>query len=231
VRRFRGVLRTLVLPCLLLGLTAGCSRDPRPAQGEAPATPATPTAPSQGPSPPANDLRPPEAFADIADRGERSRALFLEASRVFLHPRCINCHPNGDVPHQGDQLRLHDPPVVRGPEDHGVVGMECQGCHQERNLELARVPGAPKWHVAPIEMAWVGKSPRALCEQLKDPARNGGKSMQELIEHNAHDKLVAWGWSPGHGREPAPGTQERFGAIFAAWVETGAECPAEEAKP
>lgn len=215
-----------MLSYLLLGATAGCSRDPRPAPGEA----ATRPTPQQGQAP-ANDLRAPESFAEIADRGERSRALFLEASRVFLHPRCVNCHPNGDVPHQGDQLGLHDPPVVRGPGDHGVVGMECQGCHQDRNLELARVPGAPKWHVAPIEMAWVGKSPRALCEQLKDPARNGGKSMQELIEHNAHDELVAWGWNPGHGREPAPGTQERFGAIFAAWVETGAECPAEEARP
>ena len=42
-----------------------------------------------------------------------------------------------------------------------------------------------------------------------------------------HDELVAWGWAPGADREPAPGTQEAFGALVAAWVETGAECPAE----
>lgn len=178
-----------------------------------------------------NALRSPEAFAVIGDRAERSRALFLEASRVLMHPRCLNCHPDGDVPHHGTQGQLHNPPVVRGPEDKGVVGMECTSCHQDRNLELARVPGAPNWHLAPIEMAWVGKTPRHICEQLKDPKRNGNKSLAAIVEHNAHDELVGWGWHPGADREPAPGTQKEFGAIVQAWVETGAECPSEEARP
>jgi hypothetical protein len=181
---------------------------------------------------PGNQLRAVGDFAVIADKKERSRALFLEASRVFLHPRCANCHPNGDVPSQGMQMLAHQPPVTRGPEGRGVVGMECTSCHQDRNLIHARVPGAPDWHLAPLEMAWVGKSPRQVCEQVKDPKRNGGKSLAEIVEHNAHDKaLVAWGWSPGIGREPAPGSQEQFGAIVAAWVETGAECPSEEGRP
>jgi hypothetical protein len=149
-------------------------------------------------------------------------------SRVLSHPRCVNCHPDGDVPHQGDALQLHDPPVQRGPADRGVVGMECASCHQDRNQALVRVPGAPEWHLAPIEMAWVGKSAAYVCAQMKDPARNGGKSLAQIVEHNAHDELVAWGWSPGADREPAPGTQEQFGALTAAWVDTGAECPEEE---
>jgi hypothetical protein len=176
-------------------------------------------------------LRDAAAFSIIEDESERSQALFLEASRVLLHPRCANCHPSGDVPSQGMDMRPHDPPVTRGPENAGVVGMECQGCHQDRNLAHARIPGAPNWHVAPREMAWVGKSPHYICEQLKDPKRNGGRSLAQIVDHNAHDKLVAWGWEPGHDREPAPGTQERFGAIVAAWVNTGAECPAEGTKP
>jgi hypothetical protein len=196
------------------------------------ATPDQPKPPATEPRTAArNQLRAPADFAGIADPKERSRALFLEASRVFSHPRCANCHPAGDVPHQGMNLALHDPPVLRGPEDHGVVGMQCTGCHQDRNQELTRVPGAPKWALAPIQMAWVGKSPRHICEQLKDTKRNGGKTLAQIVEHNAHDDLVAWGWSPGAGREPAPGTQEQFGAIVAAWVETGAECPSEGAKP
>jgi hypothetical protein len=178
-----------------------------------------------------NQLRAPADFAGIADPKERSRALFLEASRVLTHPRCVNCHPDGDVPHNGMNLALHDPPVVRGPDDHGVVGMQCTSCHQDKNQELTRVPGAPKWALAPIQMAWVGKSPRHICEQLKDTKRNGGKTLAQIVHHNAHDDLVAWGWRPGAGREPAPGTQEQFGAIVAAWVETGAECPPEGAKP
>ncbi|WP_224250112.1 Isoquinoline 1-oxidoreductase subunit [Hyalangium gracile] len=180
-----------------------------------------------------NELRSPEAFAVIADPSERSKALFLEASRVLLHPRCANCHPDGDSPYQGAgaDWKPHYPPVTRGPQDKGVVGMECTSCHQDRNVELARVPGAPNWHLAPREMAWVGRTPRAVCEQMKDKSRNGGKTLAQIVEHNAHDELVGWGWRPGAGREPAPGTQERFGAIVAAWVETGAECPSEEARP
>ena len=178
-----------------------------------------------------NQLRAVADFAAVTDTKQRSQALFLEASRVFLHPRCVNCHPNGDIPHQGSELTLHQPPVTRGPESKGVVGMECTSCHQEHNLATARVPGAHDWHLAPREMAWVGKTPGQICEQIKDPKRNGGKTLAQIVEHNAHDKaLVAWGWAPGADREPAPGSQEQFGAIVAAWVETGAECPSQEVR-
>jgi len=42
----------------------------------------------------------------------------------------------------------------------------------------------------------------------------------------SHDSLVGWGWNPGDGREPAPGTQAEFGDLIKAWVDTGAACPA-----
>lgn len=179
---------------------------------------------------PPTELRAVADFAVISDRASRSRALFLEASRVLLHPRCVNCHPSGDVPHQGMQLALHDPPVVRGPASEGVVGMECTSCHQDRNQQLTRVPGAPGWHLAPLSMAWVDRTPRQICEQLKDPARNGNKTLSQIVDHNAHDALVGWGWAPGADREPAPGTQQQLGALVAAWVAAGAECPEEEAR-
>jgi hypothetical protein len=173
----------------------------------------------------AGDLKAPAAFDRITPKEERSRALFIEATRVMLHPRCVNCHPAGDSPLQGDQGKVHDPPVTRGAEDNGVVGMECSSCHQDKNVELARVPGAPKWHLAPKAMAWVGRTPSSLCEQLKDPKRNGGKTVAQIVDHTGHDELVAWGWSPGHGRVSAPGSQATFGALMAAWAETGAVCP------
>ncbi len=176
----------------------------------------------------ADELRSVADFAGIADRATRSRALFAEASRVLMHPRCVNCHPDGDVPHQRITMELHDPPVQRGPDDRGVVGMECAGCHQDRNQAHTRVPGAPEWHLAPIEMAWVDKSAAHICAQIQDPARNGGKTLAEIVDHAAHDELVAWGWAPGADREPAPGTQAQFGALVAAWVDTGAACLEEE---
>lgn len=188
-------------------------------------------APAETGQSPAASLRAPESFAGVADPNERARQIFLEASRVLLHPRCRNCHPDSDSPAQGDSGRVHDPPVTRGPQDQGVPGLECTSCHQERNQALARVPGAPKWHLAPRAMAWVGRSPQAICEQMKNPARNGGKSLAQIVEHAAHDELVAWGWAPGSGRTPAPGTQERFAALIAAWVKDGAACPREGAKP
>jgi hypothetical protein len=177
-----------------------------------------------------NELRSPADFDGIRDRDERSQALFMEATRVLFHPRCINCHPAGESPTQGDRLERHDPPVFRGPDDHGVVGLECTSCHQDRNVELARVPGAPKWALAPIEMAWQNRSAHDVCEQIKDKKRNDDKSLAQITDHMANDPLVAWGWDPGHGRTPAPGTQKQLGALIAAWVETGAACPPEEKK-
>jgi hypothetical protein len=203
---------------IVLCLVACASRAPQPAaQTDAPQAPRA--------------LRTAESFQSVGDARSRSAALFLEASRVFLHPRCVNCHPNGDAPAQGTPDRPHDPPVTRGSDDRGVVGMRCSTCHQDHNLELSRVPGAPEWHLAPRQMAWVGRSPHQICEQMKDPQRNGGRTLAQIVEHNAHDELVAWGWSPGHGREPAPGTQAQLGGLVAAWVASGAECPKEGEHP
>jgi hypothetical protein len=74
-------------------------------------------------------------------------------------------------------------------------------------------------------MAWEGKSIGEICRQIKDPQRNGGRTLAMLHEHLAHDDLVAWGWHPGTGRDPAPGSQQMLGELVAAWIESGAECP------
>lgn len=170
-------------------------------------------------------LRPPAAFEEMADRADRARALFTEAGKVLTHPRCINCHPAGDSPLQGEDGRRHEPPVARGTGGLGAVGMQCATCHLERNFDPGRVPGAPTWHLAPRRMAWEGLTLGELCAQLKDPARNGGRDLEAIAHHMEEDALVGWGWEPGEGREPAPGSQERFGELIRAWVDSGAECP------
>jgi hypothetical protein len=174
-----------------------------------------------------NELRPVSAFGVIPEGSERSAAVFTEASRVLLHARCVNCHVPGESPGQGSTLALHEPPVVRGPEDRGVVGMECSGCHQDRNQQLTRVPGAPDWRLPPKAMAWVGRSPAALCEQLSDRERNGERTLDQVIDHVRHDAFVAWGWAPGADRPSAPGTQAQFAELMRAWVDGGAACPEE----
>ena len=171
-------------------------------------------------------LRAPSDFSAIADPAERSRALFAELGKVVESPRCQNCHPAGERPSQGDDIHPHQPPVVRGTDDHGAIGMRCQTCHQVANFEPAGVPGNAKWGVAPAGMAWQGKSLGAICEQIKDPARNGDRTLAQLQAHMAKDDLVGWAWHPGGARTPAPGTQAQFGALVAAWIKTGAACPA-----
>jgi hypothetical protein len=170
-------------------------------------------------------LRPPSAFDTITDQTARSVALFEEAGKVIQHPRCVNCHPAGDRPLQGDDSHPHVPWVRRGEADFGVAGMTCSTCHQQHNVDHAGVPGNPAWHLAPIEMAWHGKALGEICAQIKDPERNGGKTLAELHEHMAEDSLVGWGWAPGAGRTPVPGTQETFGQLIEAWIESGAACP------
>lgn len=180
----------------------------------------------------AGSLRPVESFQSISDKRARSVALFEEAGKVIQHPRCVNCHPATERPLQGMSMRPHQPPVFRGDAGMGLVGMQCNTCHSEQNTPvvgqadtLKSIPGNPAWHLAPIEMAWEGKTLGQICEQLKDQKRNGEKTMAEMFEHMAHDELVGWGWQPGDGREPVPGTQEEFGKLIQAWADTGAACP------
>ena len=178
------------------------------------------------------DLRPVASFGSISDQTERSRALFNEIAKVVAHPRCMNCHPAGDRPLQGADHHEHMPPALRGEGGVGIPGLTCNACHTDKNFTLVgtgatykSIPGHPRWGLAPIEMAWQGKSLSQICQQLKDPARNGGRTLALLQEHFAKDDLVAWGWAPGEGREPAPGTQQQLGELVQAWINTGAQCP------
>ena len=174
-------------------------------------------------SSPSATLQPLSAFAAIADDTQRARALFTEIGKVLQHPRCVNCHPRTDRPLQGEAGAWHHPLVVRGAGGMGAAGMMCITCHNADNFR--NVPGHPRWHLAPAEMAWEGKSLTEICEQMKDQERNGGKTLAELGAHMAHDTLVAYGWRPPAHLDPAPGDQQRFGQLFHAWLEAGAQCP------
>jgi len=171
-------------------------------------------------------LRSVESFAAIADKDARAVALFEEAGKVIQSPRCLNCHPAGERPTQTDRMTPHQPLVVRGEGGMGAAsGLVCTTCHHETNFDAAGVPGNPKWSLAPVEMAWQGKSLGQICEQVKDKARNGDRDLAALVEHMASDDLVGWAWHPGRGRTPAPGTQKAFGDIIKAWADAGAACP------
>jgi hypothetical protein len=156
-----------------------------------------------------------------------SRAAFLELYKVLMSPRCMNCHPNGDRPLQGEDSHVHTMNVKRGDTGKGKYALKCSNCHQDKNLAgLNTPPGNPNWHLPPAQtrMVFQGKSPHNLALQLVDPKQNGGKSMEQLLEH-ASDDLVMWGWNPGDGRTKPPLSHEEFAKQWRIWIENGAAAP------
>jgi cytochrome c5 len=157
-----------------------------------------------------------------------SRAAFLAAYPVLMHPRCMNCHPKGDAPLQGDDSHIHAQNVRRGPDGKGLFAMKCANCHQLKNLPGPNMPpGHPEWHLPPANMPMVfeGKTPGQLARQLKDPKQNGGRTLEQIIHHSAEDSLVASAWNPGEGRSKPPLTQAEFGKKIREWIEKGAAIP------
>ena len=161
-------------------------------------------------------------------------AAFETVKAVLQSPRCVNCHPAGDAPLQGDDSHVHLQNIQRGIDGHGVAGLGCAACHGQANPPASYGPHAPPgvstmWRLPPADtkMVFQGLGGRALCEQLKDPQRNGGKGMAELIAHVSADPIVLWGWSPGYGRKPVPIAHADFVSAFKAWAAAGAPCPAQ----
>lgn len=166
--------------------------------------------------------------AQPQDKVAAGKAGFVEVARVLQSPRCVNCHPGGDRPLQGDDGRVHAQNISRRTI---AAGVPCSTCHQARNADALGIehgpPGAPGWTLPPAAqpMVFQGRTPTRLCEQLKDPAQNGGRSLAQLLAHVTHDELVLWGWAPGKGRTLPPLPHDRFVAAFQAWIDGGAACP------
>lgn len=85
----------------------------------------------------ADGLPTSASFSTIADPPARSRAIFAEVAKVLTGPRCMNCHPAGEHPLQGNDHHIHQPAAFRGPNDNGVPGLPCAACHSDRNFTLA----------------------------------------------------------------------------------------------
>ena len=152
---------------------------------------------------------------------------FASVYKVLMSPRCMNCHPAGDVPLQGDDSHLHVMQPTRGKDGKGMYAMKCANCHQATNTPgLHTPPGNPHWHLPPADMKMVfqGKTPRQLARQLVDPKQNGHKDLRKLLEH-VNDTLVIAGWHPGEGRTTPPLPYADFKRAWITWIENGAYAP------
>lgn len=161
-----------------------------------------------------------------------SEEAFDKMMLVLTHKRCVNCHPAGDTPRQGEDSHLHNFDVVRGEDGHGLSGYTCNTCHSDQNNDYSGVPGAPHWAVAPKIMAWEGKTRVEIAQQMMDPKRNGGRSKEDIMHHLTEHELVLWAWEPGVDgegtpREKPPVPKEEYIKAVKEWIDAGAVIPAQ----
>jgi len=161
-----------------------------------------------------------------------STEAFDKMMEVLTHKRCVNCHPSGLTPRQGEDSHLHNFDVVRGEEGKGLAGYTCNTCHSDQNNDYSGVPGAPHWALAPESMVWEGKTRIQIAQQMMDPKRNGGRSKEDIMEHLTEHELVLWAWEPGvdaegNPREKPPVPKDEYIKAVKEWIESGAVIPEE----
>lgn len=169
------------------------------------------------------------SISPIKNDSIASVAAFEQVYKVLMSPRCVNCHPKGDIPLQGDNSVIHSMQPKRGKDGKGLYAMKCANCHQQSNSPgLNTPPGNPNWQLPPADMKMVfeGKTAHELAKQLLNPELNGHKDIKMLIAH-ADDGLVKVGWNPGEGRTLPPLTYAQFKKAWITWLQTGAYAPAQ----
>lgn len=157
---------------------------------------------------------------------------FDKMMKVLTHKRCVNCHPAGESPRQGEDSHIHLFGVVRGEDNQGAAALRCNSCHQAENNNLSGVPGAPEWSLAPLSMQWEGLSRVEIARSMLDKSKNGGRSVDDIMHHLTEHELVLWAWEPGVGvdgkpRELPPVGKEEYIKAVKDWVAAGAPIPAE----
>ena len=164
-----------------------------------------------------------------ATAGDKDQSVqaFRAVASVLTSPRCLNCHASSDGPLQGDDNHPHAMNVKRGVDGKGSPALHCFACHQTENAKIPHgPPGAADWQLPPSKtpMAWKGLSIAELCHALKDPAKNGNRSLQDLVPH-MDTSLVRWAWNPGPGRTLPPLSHDEFVLRLKEWIDSGAACP------
>lgn len=165
--------------------------------------------------------------SDVNKDSVESAEAFMQVYKVLMSPRCMNCHPTGDRPLQGDDSHVHAMNVQRGKEGKGLYALKCSNCHQPENAEANHAPpGNPKWQLPPANMKMVfqGRSAHQLALQIMDYNQNGHKNKEMLLEH-ARDTLVKAGWHMGESRKPPPLEYKEFVSAWDTWINKGGYAP------
>jgi hypothetical protein len=166
-------------------------------------------------------------YEDINKDSVESVEAFMQVYKVLMSPRCMNCHPAGNQPLQGDDSHIHTMNIQRGKDGKGLYAAKCSNCHQPENTPgLNTPPGNPKWQLPPSDMKMVfqGRSAHQLALQIMDYNKNGHKNKEQLLEH-ARDTLVKAGWNMGEGRMPPQLSYDSFLVAWDIWINKGGYAP------
>jgi len=182
-----------------------------------------------------NKLNEYPAGSVTQEQGLANWQTFYE---VASHPRCSNCHvgasnrPMWSGPSYG-KTRPHGMNINADESRIGLEAVPCATCHVtllESSDDANAMPHTPPrvaapWALAPVEAEWFGKSSAYICNQLKDPERNGNRTIQEVASHLDHDKILHWAWNPGGNRQPAPHSLQKVMGALMKWSAAGTPCP------
>ncbi|MEN0067050.1 MAG: c-type cytochrome [Myxococcota bacterium] len=166
---------------------------------------------------------PPLENPPVTRSRDEGLAAFADIYAVATHPRCMNCHPDGDAPMQGDDSHAHIYGITRFSP---LEGTHCSTCHAPKAVGDGQVPLPPAdavWSMPPQAMAFQNRTQGELCNQLKNPATNGGRGLGDLAEHIEHDHLLVTSWHSG--RETPPITHAELVERYEIWAEAGGPCP------
>jgi hypothetical protein len=165
---------------------------------------------------------------------EQGLVAWARIYEVASHPRCSNCHvgdsnrPMWSGPSYG-KSRPHGMNINAGESRIGAEYIPCATCHVTNKTggnagaHMAPQVGAA-WQLPPVEFEWNGKTSTEVCNQLRDPDRNGDRTFMDIAGHLDHDVILHWAWAPGGGREPAPYSLQEHVNDVLEWGVAGMPC-------
>lgn len=180
-------------------------------------------------------IKPP---AEGSVSNEQGLAAWERIYEVTSHPRCSNCHVGADNKPMWsgpsfDKTKPHGMNIVAGESRIGAETLACSTCHTTLSTDRPDANTTPHmapkvamaWQLAPVEAEWFGKPSYEICNQLRDPERNGDRTFMELAAHLDHDLILHWAWKPGGNREPAPYSLQEHVNDILEWGVAGMPCP------
>lgn len=118
--------------------------------------------------------------------------------------------------------------IVADESRIGAQTVPCRVCHigaaGANDVPHAAPQIEDAWRLPPPELAWRGKSSAEVCTQLRNPETNDGFDAAGLVAHVRTSAFVSYGFNPGAGRLPAPGSVDALARDLQVWGDAGMPC-------